>query len=96
MRLGVKPMAILSESRRDASRTYPMLPSIGLGFILKVRSTVSRRVASGALRLIVDSGDGSGFYEPGDEIPVAAAQAEHDYFFSHWSSTAGTAPFCWW
>ena len=41
-------------------------------------------------RLIVDSGDGGGFYDPGDEITVAAAPAETGYFFSHWSSSAGT------
>ena len=52
--------------------------------------TVSTRVASGASRLIVDSGDGSGFYEAGDEIPVAAAPPEDGYFFSHWSSTGGS------
>ena len=41
-------------------------------------------------RLIVDSGDGSGFYEPGDEVAVTAAAAEAGYFFSHWSSPTGT------
>ena len=52
--------------------------------------TVSATDAPEALRLIVDSGDGSGFYEPGDEIPVVAAPARHGYFFSHWSSTGGS------
>ena len=52
--------------------------------------TVSTTGERTALRLIVDSGVGSGFYEPGDEITVTAADAADGYHFYHWSSTNGT------
>ncbi len=46
--------------------------------------------APGALRLIVDSGEGSGVYQAGEEVPLAAAAPNEGYFFSHWSSSGGS------
>ena len=68
----------------DGSQTT--LSGVAVDQLLTVSATVARE----GLRLIVDSGDGSGFYAAGDEIPVAAAPARHGYFFSHWSSTGGS------
>ena len=40
-------------------------------------------------RLVVDQGAGSGSFAAGQQIPIAAREAQEHYYFSHWTSGGG-------
>jgi hypothetical protein len=49
--------------------------------------TIAQEISN--TRLVVSQGDGDGYYDPGTEVVISAAESEEEYHFSHWTSEGG-------